>query len=48
MAGMRYNLATERESSVGYHRMRTKLLVASFQVLSKSMRFMIGVNRTRS
>src|SRR6201981_3390540 len=36
-------LATERESSVGCHRMRTKLLVASLQVLSKSMRFMIGV-----
>jgi hypothetical protein len=26
MAGMGYNLATERESSVGYYRMRTKLL----------------------
>jgi hypothetical protein len=26
MAGMGYNLATERESSVGYHHMRTKLL----------------------
>jgi hypothetical protein len=26
MAGMGYNLATQRESSVGYYRMRTKLL----------------------